>query len=103
MTEKAKRVMLSRAAAALLAASLVPSVAAAQLADTTTPPAVVQEAEVQQAVADLWKTVSKENIKEIADIDGYWQDFYEIFGFRIDGVDYDADVDIQKGIPSLAE
>ena len=61
------------------------------------------KAEVQQAVADLWKTVSKENIKEIADIDGYWQDFYEIFGFRIDGVDYDADVDIQKGIPSLAE
>lgn len=59
--------------------------------------------EVQQEVAELWEKVSGENIREIADIDGYWQDFYEIFGFRIDGVDYDADVDIQKEIPSLRE
>lgn len=57
--------------------------------------------EVQQAVADLWNKVTKDNIAEIADIDGYWQDFYEIFGFRIAGVDYDADVEIQGTIPSL--
>lgn len=57
--------------------------------------------EVQQAVQELWGKVSKDNITEIADIDGYWQDFYEIFGFRILGVDYDADVDIQGAIPSL--
>lgn len=57
--------------------------------------------EVQQAVADLWNKVTKDNIAEIADIDGYWQDFYEIFGFRIAGVDYDADVEIQGAIPSL--
>lgn len=57
--------------------------------------------EVQQAVTDLWKKVSKDTINEIADIDGYWQDFYEIFGFRIPGVDYEADVDIQCAIPSL--
>lgn len=58
--------------------------------------------EVQKAVEELWGKVSKENIKEIADLDGYWQEFYEIFGFRIDGVDYTADVDIQGGIPSLS-
>jgi len=57
--------------------------------------------EVQSAVADLWKQVSKDNIGEIGDIEGYWQEFYEIFGFRMDGVDYEADVDIQGGIPSL--
>lgn len=57
--------------------------------------------EVQQAVQELWGKVSKDNITEIADIDGYWQDFYEIFGFRILGVDYEADVDIQGAIPSL--
>lgn len=57
--------------------------------------------EVQQAVMDLWNKVSKENIKEIGDVDGFWQEFYEIFGFNIDGVDYDADVDIQGQIPSL--
>lgn len=59
--------------------------------------------EVQQAVADLWGKVTEENIREIGDIEGYWQDFYEIFGFRIAGVDYTADVDIQGGIPSIAE
>lgn len=59
--------------------------------------------EIQEAVKELWEKVSKDTIQELADIDGYWQDFYEIFGFRMDGVDYDADVDIQGGIPSLAE
>lgn len=59
--------------------------------------------EIQQAVFDVWNTISQENLDQVTDIDGYWQEFYEIFGFRIDGVDYDADVDIQIQIPSLAE
>lgn len=58
--------------------------------------------EVQQAVAKLWDKVSADNINELADIDEYWQEFYEIFGFRIEGVDYEADVNIQLGIPSLS-
>lgn len=58
--------------------------------------------EVQQAVAELWDKVSADNINELADIDEYWQEFYEIFGFRVEGVDYDADVDIQMEIPSLS-
>lgn len=57
--------------------------------------------EVQSEISKLWKEVNKENIKELGDIDEYWQEFYEIFGFKIDGVDYAADVDIQKEIPSL--
>lgn len=59
--------------------------------------------EVQKEVFNLWQSVSKDNIKDIADIDGYWSEFYEIFGFGIDGVDYDADVDIQIQIPSIEE
>ena len=59
--------------------------------------------EVQQAVMDLWNQASQDNIKEIGDVDGYWQDFYEIFGFHIDGVDYEEDVNIQGGIPSIRE
>ncbi len=57
--------------------------------------------EVQKEVARLWDSVSEDNIKEIADIEGYWKEFYEIFGFGIEGVDYDADVDIQAGISSI--
>lgn len=59
--------------------------------------------EVQDAIQDIWHKISKENIEELADIDGYWEEFYEIFGFRINGVDYEEDVDIQTSIPSLAE
>ena len=50
--------------------------------------------DVQSVVAERWDTVSNDNVKEIADIDGYWEDFYNMFGFKIDGVDYSADVDI---------
>lgn len=57
--------------------------------------------EVQNEVSELWTKVNKDNVKELGDIDEYWQEFYEIFGFKIAGVDYAADVDIQKGIPSL--
>lgn len=59
------------------------------------------EDEVQKAVNDIWNTISQENLDQMTDIDGYWQEFYEIFGFGIDGVDYDADVDIQIPVPSL--
>lgn len=59
------------------------------------------EPAVQEKVKELWAKVNKDNINEIADIDGYWDEFYRIFGFRVDGVDYEQDVDIQKGIPSL--
>lgn len=59
--------------------------------------------EVQKEVVRLWESVSEDNIKEVADIEGYWKEFYEIFGFGIEGVDYDADVDIQAGIPSIEE
>lgn len=57
--------------------------------------------EVQEAVETLWSKVSKDTIEEIGDVKGYWQEFYEIFGFGLDGVDYDQDVNIQVEIPSL--
>lgn len=59
--------------------------------------------EVQQTVEDIWKKINNDNLTELTDLDGFWQGFYEIFGFRIEGVDYDEDVDIQVSIPSLSE
>ena len=46
--EKQKREMLTKAVSALLAASLVPTVSAAEIANALAPVAIVQEAEVQQ-------------------------------------------------------
>mgnify|MGYP004454767661 FL=1 len=50
--------------------------------------------DIQEAVAKNWDAVTSENVNELADIDGYWDEFYKMFGFKIDGVDYSADVDI---------
>ncbi|MCH5206076.1 MAG: trans-2-enoyl-CoA reductase family protein [Oscillospiraceae bacterium] len=50
--------------------------------------------EIQAVVTDIWNNISQENFKASTDIDGYWNDFYAMFGFGIDGVDYDADVEV---------
>ncbi len=50
--------------------------------------------EVQAEVTKLWNELDGDNLKEFADIDGYWEDFYALFGFGIDGVDYEADVEV---------
>ena len=57
--------------------------------------------EVQDKVMECWKNVTTENVAELSDIDGYWQDFYQMFGFHLDGVDYEKDVDLEVAIPSL--
>jgi enoyl-[acyl-carrier protein] reductase/trans-2-enoyl-CoA reductase (NAD+) len=50
--------------------------------------------DVQTEVEHLWDIINQENLKEIADIDGYWEDFYHMFGFHYDNVDYTKDVEI---------
>ncbi len=50
--------------------------------------------DIQSEVSQLWDKLNAENFKEFTDIDGYWSDFYELFGFGMDGVDYDADVEV---------
>lgn len=59
--------------------------------------------EIQSEVDKLWAEISTENLSDHADLDGYWEDFYKLFGFGIDGIDYDADVDQNVGIPSVKE
>ncbi len=58
--------------------------------------------EIQSEVQELWSTIATENLGTHADIDGYFEDFYRLFGFGIDGVDYTADLDPAVAIPSLA-
>lgn len=50
--------------------------------------------DVQDEVTKLWDSLTQENLKDNTDLDGYWADFYALFGFGIDGVDYDADVEV---------
>jgi len=48
--------------------------------------------DVQDDVKARWPQVTTENLTELADLDGFRSDFLRIFGFGIDGVDYEADV-----------
>jgi enoyl-[acyl-carrier protein] reductase/trans-2-enoyl-CoA reductase (NAD+) len=57
--------------------------------------------EVQKAVGDLWAQIDTHNLNELSDFAGYRREFLQLFGFEVDGVDYDADVDPVVPIPQL--
>ncbi|SFS34121.1 enoyl-ACP reductase FabV [Marininema halotolerans] len=59
--------------------------------------------EIQDAVTRLWSDVKTENIKDISDLKSYREEFFRLFGFEFEGVDYGADVDPEVKIPSINE
>ena len=58
--------------------------------------------DVQEKVAKLWIEAVTENLAEIGDLEGYRKDFYNLFGFDVDGVDYKADTNEVVNIESIA-
>ncbi|MFN6017395.1 MAG: enoyl-ACP reductase FabV [Verrucomicrobiota bacterium] len=56
---------------------------------------------VQKLVNKRWTEVNTDNLREIADFDGYQAGFLKLFGFGLNGVDYSADVDTAVKVPSL--
>lgn len=57
---------------------------------------------VQARVQALWDQVDTASLYTLTDFAGYKRDFLRLFGFEIDGVDYDADVDPVVPIRELA-
>jgi len=49
--------------------------------------------DVQREVAALWERVNTDNLALLSDIEGYRADFLKLFGFGLEGVDYEADTD----------
>ena len=58
-------------------------------------------ADVQAEVAALWEQATTENLEEISDIKGYRDDFFQLFGFNFDTIDYDADANEMVMVPSI--
>ena len=58
--------------------------------------------DIQESIAKAWETISNDNFNELADFQGYKDDFLKLFGFGIAGVDYDAETDTTTSPPSLA-
>lgn len=57
--------------------------------------------EVQHKVLELWPQVTDANLNEVSDFKGYKQEFLRLFGFEIENVDYDADVNPVVPIKNL--
>lgn len=60
-------------------------------------------ADIQIKISQLWPTLSNANIRELLDLEGYRRDFYRLFGFDFEQVDYQAEVDPYVSIPELIE
>ena len=58
--------------------------------------------EIQKLVGERWKTVNTENLPDYGDFEGYQSSFLRLFGFGLEGVDYDAETNPDVAIPSLA-
>ena len=57
--------------------------------------------DVQKEVDRLWKEVTTDNIATISDIEGYRNDFFNLFGFNFDTIDYEADTNEVVEVPSI--
>ncbi|SDX20529.1 enoyl-[acyl-carrier protein] reductase / trans-2-enoyl-CoA reductase (NAD+) [Flavobacterium degerlachei] len=57
--------------------------------------------DVQEKVAQLWNEAVTENLSEISDLEGYRKDFYNLFGFDVEGVDYKAEADEMVNVSSI--
>jgi len=61
------------------------------------------EPAVQAEVADIWDQINTDNLKTLADFEGYRQEFLQLFGFGVMGVDYDAEVNPEVSIAQLVD
>ena len=48
--------------------------------------------DIQAKTKELWDNATTETLANIGDLDGYSTDFFNLFGFKVDGVDYEEDV-----------
>ncbi|WP_445371908.1 enoyl-ACP reductase FabV [Methylomonas sp. HW2-6] len=56
---------------------------------------------VQDEVSQLWPQVTSENLNQLSDFAGYKHEFLKLFGFEVEGVDYDADVNPEMPIENM--
>lgn len=57
--------------------------------------------DVQAEVEKLWAQLTTDNVYDLSDLKGYSREFFQLFGFETDGIDYDAETDPEVAIPNL--
>lgn len=58
--------------------------------------------DVQNEVSRLWDKVNGRNVEQLADLRGYREDFFKLFGFGREGTDENTDTNPVVSIPSLS-
>jgi enoyl-[acyl-carrier protein] reductase/trans-2-enoyl-CoA reductase (NAD+) len=56
---------------------------------------------VQEQVAELWQQATTETLPELGDLQGYTTEFFNLFGFKVDTVDYTKEANEMTTIPSI--
>ncbi len=51
------------------------------------------KADIQDTILEVWPKIETSTIDQYTDFEGYQKDFLKLFGFGVEGVDYDADLD----------
>ena len=56
-------------------------------------------ADVTAEIIERWGQINTDNFREISDYDGLQHNFRNLFGFDVDGVDYDEAVEVELNLP----
>lgn len=59
------------------------------------------EKDIQAQIEKLWPQINTENLEQLTDVIGYRHEFYRLFGFHADGINYDVEVDPRVKIESI--
>ncbi len=57
--------------------------------------------DVQALISELWPKVTTDTLGDLGDLSGYTSDFFNLFGFKVAGVDYTESVNEMVAIPGL--
>lgn len=57
--------------------------------------------DIQAKISTLWKDATTDNVAQLSDLEGYRKDFYNLFGFKVDKVNYTDDVNEMVQVPGL--
>jgi enoyl-[acyl-carrier protein] reductase / trans-2-enoyl-CoA reductase (NAD+) len=60
-------------------------------------------ADVQAEIARLWPQVTTENLRALTDFAGFQRQFRNLFGFDVEGVDYERPVETNTELPPESE
>lgn len=54
--------------------------------------------DIQQAVKEIWPVIDTATLRELSDYDGYQEEFLKLFGFGLEGIDYEAPTNVERDL-----